>query len=139
LTNETLILKISLISFFSLILLISFSFNNNPNFSENKEFFYPISIISSAYAEDDSKERDGDEDQNDEDQNSITSFSEGSETDQTEPATDEAEPATDEAEPATDPTEPATDEAEPATDPTEPATGATEPATDEAEPATGCY
>src|SRR5215207_1995462 len=60
---QKLIVRLSLISFLSLILLTGFSFNNSMNFSENKEFFYPMSKVSLVYAQSEEEEEDGEEEE----------------------------------------------------------------------------
>ena len=47
-----LLVRISLISFLSLILITSFSFKVNTNFSNNNEFFYSMNTVSLVYAGD---------------------------------------------------------------------------------------
>ena len=63
LKNQKLIVRLSLISFLSLILLTGFSFNNSMNFSENKEFFYPMSKVSLVYAQSEEEVEDGEEEE----------------------------------------------------------------------------
>ena len=50
---SNLMVRISLISFLSLILITGFSFKVNTNFSENKGFFYSMNTVSLVYAGDD--------------------------------------------------------------------------------------
>ena len=55
------IVRISLISFLSLILITGFSFKSNTNVSENNEFFYSMNTVSFVYARDDVESQEGGE------------------------------------------------------------------------------